>query len=595
MQFFRPQGSNPFAINTIKPTQPLVDKEEKNTVLKLGLTPDLVPEELDAIIIGSGIGSLSCANLLARAGKKCLVLEQHDRAGGCTHTHGGKKKGYDFDIGIHYIGEMKENSASNVMIKLLTDGQLKWVNLDIDADLVALGPADNGNTYVNPSGKQRWREKMLEAFPNEEKAIDAYLAKLQAIRRNILGLLMLKLSNKWISWFLVKSGLVHYVTKFFKYAEKTTKEVIDEITDNADLRAMLCYSFGDYGTIPSESSFVTHALLMNHYLYGSYYPHGGASEIAYHMIPAIERAGGKVLARAAVSCILMDENNVANGVRLSRGSGDLDIHAPIIISGAGIMNTYKKLLPEEVARKSEIYPLINNELRPGYGAMSVFISLNGTAEELGLKAQNLWAFTSSDIDGVSKSFLELPIEEALQADIPLMFVSFPSSKDPSYNDRYPGKSNCTIITLANWNWFNEWDGTKVKKRGLEYEAVKNQFRIRIVEQMLTYYPQLRDKIEMEMIGSPLTNNHYIGSYRGEIYGLDHNIARFASADIGRKLRPQTDIKGLYLTGQDIFNCGFMGAAIGGLLTASAILNRNLWKDLIELKNSIRDAESKKRD
>lgn len=59
-----------------------------------------------------------------------------------------------------------------------------------------------------------------------------------------------------------------------------------------------------------------HAMLINHYMYGASYPRGGASEIAYHMIPIIESAGGRVLVRATVSRILV-ENNRAVGTWLA--------------------------------------------------------------------------------------------------------------------------------------------------------------------------------------------------------------------------------------------------------------------------------------
>ena len=63
------------------------------------------------------------------------------------------------------------------------------------------------------------------------------------------------------------------------------------------------------GTVPGEGSFAMHAILANHYLFGASYPRGGASEIAFHIIPVIEKAGGKVLVRATVSKILVDENS----------------------------------------------------------------------------------------------------------------------------------------------------------------------------------------------------------------------------------------------------------------------------------------------
>lgn len=62
-----------------------------------GFLASKVPDNLDAVVIGSGIGGLGLAVLLAKVGKKVLVLEQHDRAGGCCHTF--SEKGFEFDVG----------------------------------------------------------------------------------------------------------------------------------------------------------------------------------------------------------------------------------------------------------------------------------------------------------------------------------------------------------------------------------------------------------------------------------------------------------------------------------------------------------------
>jgi len=108
----------------------------------------------------------------------------------------------------------------------------------------------------------------------------------------------------------------------------------------------------------------------------------------------------------------------------------------------------------------------------------------------------------------------------------------------------------------------------------------------LVDQASQLYPQIKDKIDYIEIGSPVTNKHYLAAPHGEIYGLDHGFERFDPWTLAR-LRPQTDIPGLYLTGQDAMLCGFTGALFGGLLCTGAILGRNIMGDLETLHAKIK--------
>jgi len=112
-------------------------------------------------------------------------------------------------------------------------------------------------------------------------------------------------------------------------------------------------------------------------------------------------------------------------------------------------------------------------MKPGLTGISVFVGLKGSNEELGLKAQNTWAFAeSTSMDGFDK-YLQLDEETMLDTPIPLLFVSFPSAKDPNWTS-HPGRANlstCTIITLGNWDWYKKWESAPLKRRGDDYEAV----------------------------------------------------------------------------------------------------------------------------
>jgi len=172
--------------------------------------------------------------------------------------------------------------------------------------------------------------------------------------------------------------------------------------------------------------------------------------------------------------------------------------------------------------------------------------------------------------------------------VPLLFVSFPSTKDPHWKDN-PGRENkatCAIVTLANWDWFCDWENKPVKKRGDDYDEIKKTIGEAMIEQTCQLFPQLRDHIDFVDIGSPVTNKYYIAQPQGEIYGLDHTAERFSHSLVAQ-LRPETDLPGLYLTGQDVFMCGFSGALVSGIITAQVCLGRNIIDDLKALRKKLK--------
>lgn len=127
-----------------------------------------------------------------------------------------------------------------------------------------------------------------------------------------------------------------------------------------------------------------------------------------------------------------------SGVQVEKGGDQVDIHAPIVISAAGVYNTFENLLRHKsIVTDSSL--LKTKGVRHGYGAMSVYVGLKATKEELGLKAQNVWAFTGDDLDKITKDYLEMDPSTVGTEDIPLLFISFPSTKDPEWDKRYPGK------------------------------------------------------------------------------------------------------------------------------------------------------------
>jgi len=153
----------------------------------------------------------------------------------------------------------------------------------------------------------------------------------------------------------------------------------------------------------------------------------------------------------------------------------------------------------------------------------------------------------------------------------MVYISFPSAKDPDFAKRHPGKATVEVVSIAPYDRFQKWEDTKWMKRGEDYEAVKEELSSRLIEVLEREVPQIAGKIAYSELSTPLSTRHFGGYDKGEIYGLEHTPARFRE----RALRPKTGLKGFYLTGQDICTAGVAGALFGALLSASAILGRNL--------------------
>ena len=175
-----------------------------------------------------------------------LVLEQHDQAGGCCHTF--LDKGYEFDTGIHYIGEMAEGTSSRVLVDQLTEGRLDWIKLEDTYDTVVLGAGGQRREFPVPSGKGAWEKSLQERFPGEEKAIGRYFEMVReatATSGVVMG--VMKLAPRWLTRLLEWNGVLRRMFPVVKLLPLSLQDVLDSLFSDPDLKAVLAYAFGDYG------------------------------------------------------------------------------------------------------------------------------------------------------------------------------------------------------------------------------------------------------------------------------------------------------------------------------------------------------------
>ena len=509
--------------------------------------PGRLAPDYDAVVIGSGMGGLTTAALLSELGWKVCVLEQHYTAGGFTHSY--ERGGYEWDVGVHYIGEVGAATRTRKMFDFLSDGNLKWAPMDAEYDRFYIGD----KVFNAIAGKQEFRDNLVRQFPNEAKAIDAYLKLLERSGDALSAFGMSRGMPALLRW-VAKPLLAWKLRGPFR---RRTWDVLSDLTSDRDLIATLCGQWGDMGMPPKRSPFMAHAMIARHYLYGGFYPVGGSWRIAETIIPKIQASGGEVFTYAKVETILIEDGRVT-GVEMKDGHR---IECACVISSAGVDNTFNQLLPDNVVERSGYRRRMQN-VQPSVAHLGVYIGLQGTAEELGLPRTNFWIYPSNDYDAALDGFLA-----DKDAAFPIVYISFPSAKDPDYEKRHPGTATIEIVAPAPYEWFEKWRDETWGKRGDDYEAFKEALGERLLEHVYAKLPQLRGKVDYYEVSTPLSTNWFGGYQRGELYGLAHTRERLNQD----WLRPKTNIPGLWLTGQDVLTCGVTGAMMAGLITTMSLV------------------------
>ena len=513
-------------------------------------------DRFDVVVIGSGIGGLTTAALLSKAGRRVLVLERHYAMGGFTHTF--RRRAYEWDVGVHYVGELQtEGTLPHLLMHDIAGDRLEWALMPAVYDRLHFPD----RSYDVRAGREEFIAGLAADFPSERSAIAryvaladrAYVAAIRFFRHKALPRLLAGVTR----WAMCGA--------FLKVARQTTLDALTSLTKDPRLVGVLTGQWGTYGLPPAESSFGIHAIVASHYLGGGAYPVGGAGSIAASVLPTIEAGGGKLLVNAEVEQILVRKGRV-RGVRMVSGQ---EIVAPIVISDAGVANTFGRLLGEETRARFGLDRKLA-EVEPSTGHVSLYVGLREPAHRIGLEATNLWIHPSYDHDRNVRSYLG-----NREAPLPTVYISFPSAKDPTWEARRGESATLEVVSFAPYEWFETWEQRRWRKRGAEYEELKARFSERLLQALYEHVPQTQGKVDYHELSTPLSTRHFGNYARGEIYGLSPTPRRFGL----EWLVPRTPVRGLFLTGQDVVAHGVVGAMYGGLVTASAILRRDVLADV----------------
>lgn len=521
-----------------------------------------VSDTWDAIVIGSGIGGLTTAGFLARDGQRVLMLERHTTAGGCTQVF--RRAGYEWDAGLHYMGEVhRSDSRLRHIFDHITGGKLEWAPMPEIYNRILVGDRE----YEIPAGTKRFAESLKGYFPQESRAIDAYLDLVNETARDAKTFF----AHRALPPAPAEAAYAQMCEPFLAKADRTVTDVLSELTGNQELVAVLCGHFGDYSLEPWRASFGMHAMLVRHYLDGANFPVGGSGRIAETVTDVIRESGGAVLIGAEVASIVVGADGSAQGVTMTDGR---QFTAPVVISDAGLATTVNQLLPAEVARETGLAERCR-ELEPSLGWVVLNIGIKESTSDLGLDGTNIWAHGGADLRAGVAAHHADPEHEPM----PVYFLSFPSAKDPSWEDRYPGRTTIDICGLTTWSLFEPYTGTRWMRRGEEYDRLKEHLTEELLGQVFRFCPQLAGKIDHVELATPLSFNHFLGRTTGDFMSLAHTPERFRQ----RWISAHTPVPGLYLSGQDVVCAGVSGAMVGGATAAAAVLGRNVLEDLAAVR------------
>ena len=510
-------------------------------------------KEFDTIIIGSGAGGLSAALCLARAGQRVAVIEQHYVPGGWCHSF--YIDGHRYSPGVHYIGGMdKGESTCNLYEGLGIANELVFFRMNKEA----YEHCWIGDDRIDmPAGINHLSDSLSLRFPKEKKGIKKYLALVKTVSRELF--LIPKMSGFW------DNITIPYRTRHLgKYGLFKLKRVIGWHIKDPLLKKVLNIQCGDHGLPPSKASFPFHCALMDHYFNGGFYPMGGGAAIVKAMTNAIKKYGGEIKTGHAVKKILLEagKNNStayhgkAVGVELQNGE---IIRAKRVVSNADPGTTYKLVGHQNLSPK-----LIKKLDATRYSVTSLmfFISVDMDVREAGIDSGNIWFMPNKDMDGIYEDLTKVSILEKDEFDS--LFISCSSLKDPlSFNGKH---HTLEVVTFIDYDSFKADNGGQ-QDNAETYRKIKERLSEKLMNTFKRILPAIHKNIVHLEVGTPITNEYYINSTKGNVYGTEKGFMQTGPFSYKAK----TEIENLYMCGASIMSHGVAGASYSGVKTAAEIL------------------------
>lgn len=499
-----------------------------------------MPEQTkyDVVIIGGGIGGLASACILAKEGKKVIVLEKNHQIGGNLQVFSRDK--VVFDTGVHYLGALKDGCNLDRFFKYFgIRDKMKLQLMDVSgADKIHFGTENT--FYALGQGYDNFAGLLIEQFPSEKENIQNYCKLIQDV------------CSAFPLYNLKYEQAEYFSADFFT---RNLKEVIQEVTANKRLQSVLLGNGLLYAGQSELTPFYVHALVIDGYINSAHRCINGSSQIAKLLIKVIRNNGGEVVKRAEVCSATIQDGNVKS-VKLTTGeliTGSYFIsstHPKTTLDIFGAMNFRK-------AYVSRISTLKNTQ-------SSFSVHLKFKPQSFAYLNHNIYHHKQEHEVWEAKG----KIDE--QWPYTLMF----SMTVPEENPRFAEAAS--IITYMDYKEMAPWEDTfntvtSPGERPESYHAFKKMCEEKVIDELTVLFPDIREHIESVYSSTPLTYKNYIGDPTGSMYGVQKDYAN----PMATMVDPRTKIPNLLLTGQSINLHGVLGVTVSAFATCFHLIEPDI--------------------
>jgi len=512
------------------------------------LGPAQAAEHFDAVVVGSGGGGLGAATTLAGAGKKVLLLEQHDRFGGYMTAF--ERGDYRFEVSLHAMdGLTPEGHLYPFFKKYGVFDRVRFTRLDplyrsIYPDRTLSVPAD----------RKEYEKRLIAAFPHEKRGIERLFKKFVDIhRQSEIG--QGTFSPSWARRFWTYLGAPFRLTDLLAWMNRPLSALLDEYIDDPQAKGTIAQLWGYLGMPPERLSAVYFVSMWGSYhRHGGWYPIGGSQAISDALAHYVATHGGVVRTNARVTKIIVEEERV-RGVELADGTR---YETDAVVSNASVPATIHQLVGDE--HWPEAYVAKIDKLEVSLSLAQLYLGIRDRSVLAPLAGTH-----STFVNGSYDPMVEYrKMQDSDIDEMSYVMVDYGAS-DPGCA---PAGGSVLVVTLPlQYDYQNRWR----RDEGYDqYLALKQEVSDRLLDRVEKILPGLRGQIEVAEMGTPLTMERYTLNPQGAIYGF----AMTPEQSLVKRVAIETPIEGLYFAGAWTFPGAGQSASLNsGHFAAELILHK----------------------